>query len=201
MRALEIRIQRIFNNLIKQNKKLGSNTVLKQSTIVSSVQSPAAKVQHPASRVQHPESSVRPKSSVRSTAPRVRSPASRVQSPRSSLQGIASRVQHPAPSVPSSESNVQSPASRVQCPEFSVQHLRLGSTNSGMPSFYKCICKQSCSNYFGKGTARKRKPFDVCSIAATDSSKDRSGSFYKSCIEKASKHLQNDEEEEDLFSL
>ena len=195
MRSLEIRIQRIFNNLIKQNQKLGSNTVLKQSTIVSSVQSPAAQVQHPASRVQRPESS------VRSAVPRVRSPASRVQSPRSSLQCIASRFQHPAPSVPSPESNVQSPASRVQCPEFSVQHLRLGSTNSGMPSFYKCICKQSCSNYFGKGTARKRKPFDVCSITATDSSKDRSGSFYKSCTEKASKHPQNDEEEEDLFSL
>ena len=150
---------------------------------MSRAQQRKCSIQRPASRIQCPEYSAQ-------------SQESSVQSPESkaSLQGIASRVQHPAPSVPS-------PAFRVQCPESSVQHLHLGSTNFGMPSFYKCICKQSFSNYFGKGTARKRKPFDVCSITATDSSKEWSGSFYKSCTEKASKLLQNDEEEEDLFSL
>ena len=42
--SLEIRTQRIFNSLIKQNQKLASDFVLKQSTIVSSAQSPASKV-------------------------------------------------------------------------------------------------------------------------------------------------------------
>ena len=44
MRSLEIQTQRIFNNLIKQNKKLASDFILKQSTIVSSAQSPAPNV-------------------------------------------------------------------------------------------------------------------------------------------------------------
>ena len=46
--------------------------------------------------------------------------------------------------------------------------------------------------YFGKAIARKRKSFDVCGITNTDSSKVRSGSFYESYMENASKHLQND---------
>ena len=77
MRSLEIRTQRIFNNLIKQNQKLASDFVLKQSTIVSSAQRPASRVQSPVSRVQ-------------STASRVQRPVSRVQHPES-------RVQSPAP--------------------------------------------------------------------------------------------------------
>ena len=37
-------IKLLFNNLTKQNEKLGSDSVLIQSTTVSSVQSPASKV-------------------------------------------------------------------------------------------------------------------------------------------------------------
>ena len=65
--SLEIHIERIFNHLIKQNQKLGSDSVLQQSTTVSRVQRPESSVQNPESRVQHPESSVRvqrPESSV-----------------------------------------------------------------------------------------------------------------------------------------
>ena len=43
------------------------------------------------------------------------------------------------------------------------------------------------------------RSFDACGITTTDSSKVQSRSFYKSCMENASKHLQNDEE--DLFIL
>ena len=43
--------------------------------------------------------------------------------------------------------------------------------------------------------------FDVCGVTTTDSSKVGSGSFHKSCMENASKHLENDEEEDDLFVL
>ena len=54
IKLLEMCTHRIFNNLIKQNQKLGSDSVLKQSTIVSSAQRPASRVQRPtlASRVQ-----------------------------------------------------------------------------------------------------------------------------------------------------
>ena len=57
MRSLEIRTQRIFDSLIKQNQKLGSESVLKQARTVSSessVQSPESRVQRPtlATRVQ-----------------------------------------------------------------------------------------------------------------------------------------------------
>ena len=45
------------------------------------------------------------------------------------------------------------------------------------------------------------RSFDVCDIANADSLKVRNGSFYKSCMENASKHLQNDEEEDNLFDL
>ena len=58
MRSLEIRTERIFNNLIKQNQKPAADFALKQSKIVSSAQSPTSSVQSPASRVQRPESSV-----------------------------------------------------------------------------------------------------------------------------------------------
>ena len=43
--------------------------------------------------------------------------------------------------------------------------------------------------------------FDVRSITTTDSSKVQSGSFYKSCMENASKQLQNDEEGGDPLAL
>ena len=75
MRTLEICTQRIFNNLTKQNEKLGSDCVLNQSTTVSNVQNSVSKLQRPASRVQRPE-------------PSVQGPVSRVQRPT-----LASRVQ------------------------------------------------------------------------------------------------------------
>ena len=113
MRSLEIRTQRIFNNLIKQNQKLASDFVLKQLTIVSGAQSPASKMQRPTSSAQRPPSNVqRRESSVQRPESRVKSPASRVQR---------------------RESRVQSPASRVQRPESSVQHMHPESRNSGMP--------------------------------------------------------------------
>ena len=54
----KIRTQIIFNNLIKQNQKLSSDSVLKQKMTVYSVQSPVSKVKHPGSSFQHlrPES-------------------------------------------------------------------------------------------------------------------------------------------------
>ena len=57
MRSLKIRTRRIFDSLIKQNQKLGSESVLKQARTVSSessVQSPESRVQRPtlATRVQ-----------------------------------------------------------------------------------------------------------------------------------------------------
>ena len=58
MRSLKIPIKRYVNNLINQNQKLSSDSVMNQSTTVSNVQSPAEKLQRPESRVQHPESSV-----------------------------------------------------------------------------------------------------------------------------------------------
>ena len=69
MRSLEIRTQRILNNVIIQNQKLASDFVLTQSKIMSSAQSPASKVYHPTSSVESPESRVqRPESSVQSPA-------------------------------------------------------------------------------------------------------------------------------------
>ena len=105
--SLEIRIERIFNNLIKQDKKLGSDLFCN-----SQQHCPWATVQSPESRVQRLESS------AQSPEPSVQSPASRVQSP-------ASRAQNP-------ESSIQSPPPRVQRPESSVQLLRQESRNSGM---------------------------------------------------------------------
>ena len=91
MRPLEIRTERIFNNLIKQNQKLVVDFVLKQSKIVSSAQSPTSSVKSPRSSAQSPASSVQ-------------SPASRVQRPGFRVQCPASRVQRPT-----SNSCVQSP--------------------------------------------------------------------------------------------
>ena len=50
-------------------------------------------------------------------------------------------------------------------------------------------------NYISNDTQMVSLSFDVCGITTTDSSKVRSGSF----LENASKHLQNEEEEDDLF--
>ena len=99
MRSLEIRTERIFNNLIKQNQKLAADFVLKQSKIVSSAQSPTSSV---------------------------RSPEYSALSPASSVQSSVSIVQLPEFSVQGSESNVQSPASRVQRPTLAswVQEFR-----------------------------------------------------------------------------
>ena len=137
MRYLEIRTDRIFNNLLEQNQKLAADFVLRQSKIVShaqsrmsSVKSPETSAQSPASRVQRPEFS------VQSPASRVQRPDSIVKSPETSAQSPASRVQRPESSVQSPESSVQSPASRVQRPESNVQLLRPEFRNSGMPDLF-----------------------------------------------------------------
>ena len=80
MRSLEIRTQRIFNNLIKQNQKLAADFVLKQSKIVSSAQSPTSSVKSPESSAQNPAFSVQ-------------NLVSRVQRREFSVQRPASRVQ------------------------------------------------------------------------------------------------------------
>ena len=56
-------------------------------------------------------------------------------------------------------------------------------------------------NYISNDTQMVSRSFDVCGITTTDFSMVRSGSFYKSCMENASKHLQNDEGGGDLFVL
>ena len=115
MSSLEIRTQRIFNNLIKQNQKLDYDSALKHSMTVSSVQSPASKVKHPVSRVQHLESSVQcPASSFQSPATRVQSPGSRVQHPVFRIQGPGSRIQMPASRVQRSRSNTWNSGGRMQ---------------------------------------------------------------------------------------
>ena len=70
--SLEICIKRILNPLIKQNQKLGSDSVLQQC--------PGSEAQSPASRVQRPESSIE-------------SPAYKVQCPEYNIQSPAYRVQ------------------------------------------------------------------------------------------------------------
>ena len=73
MRSLEICTQKMFNNLIKQNQKLTSGFVLKQSMMVSSAQTPASKVYRQESRVQGTGSSVQsPESSVQHLRPESR---------------------------------------------------------------------------------------------------------------------------------
>ena len=56
-------------------------------------------------------------------------------------------------------------------------------------------------DYISNDTHMASRPFDVCGITTTDSSKFRSGSFYNSCMKNASKNLQTNEEEDDLFLL
>ena len=47
-------------------------------------------------------------------------------------------------------------------------------------------------NYISDDTQMVSRSFDVCGITTTDSSNVQSGSFYKSCMENASKHIKND---------
>ena len=108
MKFLEIRTDRIFNNLIEQNQKLAADFVLKQSKIVSSAQSPTSRVKSPECSAQSPASS------VQSLVSRVRRRGFSLHGSESSVQSPESRVQRP-------ESRVQRPASRVQRPESSVQ--------------------------------------------------------------------------------
>ena len=55
-------------------------------------------------------------------------------------------------------------------------------------------------NYISNDTQKVSRSFDACGITTIDSSKVQSRSFYKSCMENASKHLENDEED-NLFIL
>ena len=47
-------------------------------------------------------------------------------------------------------------------------------------------------NYISDDTQMVSRSFDVCGITTTDSSNVQSGSFHKSCMENASKHIKND---------
>ena len=141
MTSLEICTQKIFNNLIKQNQKVGSDSVLKQSTTESSVQRPASSVQRPASSVQRPVSR--------------ESPASKVQSP-------ASKIQRP-------ESSVESPAPRVQCPESSVQRPE-SSVQSSVSSFQSLTsnyCVQNPGILLCRIIISKSIKFEFCHMKLT----------------------------------
>ena len=46
-----------------------------------------------------------------------------------------------------------------------------------------------------------KRSFDVCGITSTDKNKVRNGSFYKSCMENASKNIEDDIDEDDPFIL
>ena len=144
MRSLEIYTQRVFNNLIKQNQKLDSDSVLKQSRKVSRVQTPESCVQSPESTVQHPESSIqsaasrvqRPEYSVQGTAFRVRIPASRVQSPRSSAE-YSVRRQRPVSRVhlPTIASRNQKPIIK---PNNETRNLKKTSYNYNLKANFDC---------------------------------------------------------------
>ena len=101
MRSLEIRTDRIFNNLIEQNQKLAADFVLKQSKIVSSAQSPTSSVKSPAHGVEYPVSRVQyPESDVEGSVSSIQSPASRVQHPESSVQSPKSNSCIQSPGIP-----------------------------------------------------------------------------------------------------
>ena len=55
--------------------------------------------------------------------------------------------------------------------------------------------------YISNNIQMVSRSFDVCGITTADFAKVQSGSFYKRCMEDKSKHLQNDEEDDDLFVL
>ena len=54
--------------------------------------------------------------------------------------------------------------------------------------------EEKAFNYISNDTQMVSRSFDACGITTIDSSKVQSRSFYKSCMENASKHLENDEE-------
>ena len=114
MRSLEIPPPKIFNNLIKQNQKLDCDSLLKQPTTVSSVQSPSPKVQRLVSRVQCPASRVQgpePES-------RIRQLASRVQVPVSNICVQSSRI-------PVCLFDLLSTLLRIRPISFHIQHFQL----------------------------------------------------------------------------
>ena len=128
---LEIRIQRIFNNLIKQNQQLVFWFC--STTVNDSLQDPESRVQRLESRVQLPESSIlRPESSIQRPASRVQRPESSVQSSSSRVQRPDSSVKNPASRVQRSEVRVLRPESSVHRPEPSVQLLHPESRNSAV---------------------------------------------------------------------
>ena len=133
MRSLEIRTERIFNNLIKQNQKLAADFVRKQSKIVLSAQSPTSSVKSPEFSVHSPTS-------------RVQRPGFRVQRPEFNFQSPASRVQRP-------ESSVQSPASKscVQSPGIPVCPFQ-----EHGPDYHKKLTVFYCAPYWRHGTLPNR---------------------------------------------
>lgn len=58
-------------------------------------------------------------------------------------------------------------------------------------------------NTISLDTEMVKRSFDVCGITTTDKSKVRNGAFYKSCMENANKHLQDDDDDaqDDPFVL
>ena len=153
MRSLEIRTKRILNNLIKQNQKLSSDFVLKDSTIVSSAQRLKCSIQRPASNVQRWESRVqRPASRVQSPESRVQSSVSRAQRPESSVQRPASRVQSPASRAQHPESSAQSPPSNscVQSPGIQVCRSNINCTSINIIHCLKCNMCSKRETYMGK---------------------------------------------------
>ena len=48
-------------------------------------------------------------------------------------------------------------------------------------------------NTISLDTEMVKPSFDVCGITTTDKSKVRNGAFYKSCMENANKHLEDDD--------
>ena len=177
MRSLEIRTERIFNNLIKQNQKLAVHFVLnsQRQCPVHRAQRPASRFQSPAPLARHPGSRVQcSQSNFQSSVSRVQSPASRIQRPESRVQSPASRIQ-------CSESSVQSPVSKVQRPESSVQSpgcrfKRPEPRNSGIPHFYKFterhlflkkLQTQAC-NFIKKETLTKLFSCEFCEISESN---------------------------------
>ena len=54
-------------------------------------------------------------------------------------------------------------------------------------------------NAISLDTEMVKRSFEVCGITITDKAKVRNGAFYKSCMENACKHLDDDAEAEDDY--